>query len=65
MAEEVSLNNDSKFRVALELTYRIATAEVNSKKEERKEREYWLSLYEQCREIVVEGKSVKSVLDPH
>ena len=62
MADEVNLTNDSKYRVALDLTYKIATIEAASKKEQPKDRKYLLSLYEQCREVVVEGKSAKVVL---
>ena len=63
MADEVNLTNDSKYRVALDLMYKIASVEANApNKDERKDRKYWLSLYEQCRGVVVEGKSTKAVL---
>jgi len=47
------LKQDCKERVALELMYQIDTKTIDGvTAEQRKTREYWLTLYEQCIDVV-------------
>jgi hypothetical protein len=59
MADEVKvdLQDHSPYRVALELTYRIAQNETPTK-----DRAYFLSLYAQCRKVVVDGWKAKDAM---
>lgn len=54
----VSIQSDSKERVAYDLTKTIARNESSS---ERKNRDYWLTLYNQCRKAT-EGYGLESIL---
>ncbi len=56
MAENVKidLEDNSKYRVALDLAFRIAHAE---QKTTTGDREYWLKLYSQCRQVVIDARN--------
>jgi hypothetical protein len=49
---KIDFEQNSKYRVALELAYKIASAEGKSTGGER---EYWLKLYHQTRTVVLNG----------
>jgi hypothetical protein len=57
MAEQVNvdLQDNSPYRVALELTRTIAKQEAGQKQD----RDYWLKLYLQCRSVVLKGIQIK------
>jgi hypothetical protein len=55
----VSVQSESKYRVALELMQKITDYE--EVKSESKDREYWLTLYSQCLSTV-NGHAVQSTL---
>jgi len=59
MADDVKidLQDNSPYRVTLELAYAIAKSE-----REEKSREYWLNLYAQCRNVVLRGYSSADAL---
>jgi hypothetical protein len=59
MADEVKvdLQDNSPYRVALELMYRIAQNETPNK-----DRAYFLGLYVQCRKVVVDGWRAKDAM---
>jgi hypothetical protein len=52
MAEtvKVDLEDNSPYRVALDLAYRVAHGETGNK-----DRKYWLDLYAQCHGVVTRG----------
>jgi len=56
---KVDIQDNSPYRVALELAYQIAKSEDAS----QRDREYWLDLYARCRSVVVHGKSARSALE--
>lgn len=55
----VSTQSDSVYRVAGELAQAIHRSRS---KDEKTDREYWLTLYGQCRSVVVHGNDPKRVL---
>ncbi len=54
----VSIESDSKTRVALDLMQRIAD---NERDQPRSDRDYWLKLYTQCYKAV-SGRSLENIL---
>lgn len=61
MADDVKidLQDNSPYRVALDLAKMIASAEGKDR-----DRKYWLELYAQCRKVVLRGANAKDVFDP-
>ena len=61
MAEniKIDLEENSPYRVALELARAIANGEGKSTGSDRK---YWLELYQKCRSVVVDGWSAEATL---
>ena len=57
---ELDLEENSPYRVALDLAYRIANAE--GKYVNGGDRKYWLELYQQTRNVVVVGRSAAFAL---
>ena len=62
MADKIDINleENSPYRVALDLVHDIAKSE--GRPVGGADRKYWLTLYEQCRRVVVDGRSAKDVL---
>ena len=56
---KIDLQDNSPYRVALELAFAIARAESKLTSGDRK---YWLDLYDRCRRVVVRGDSAAFVL---
>jgi hypothetical protein len=64
MAEQVKvdLQDNSPYRVALELAHAIAHSEGASTlggSGKKQDRDYWLKLYLQCRSVVLKGTQIK------
>lgn len=61
---EVDLEQNSPYRVALELTYTIAKAEnkLNLGGGATGDRRYWLELYQTCRRVVLSGDTAANAL---
>lgn len=57
---EMNLEQNSPYRVALELAYTIAKTEGKVLSGDRK---YWLDLYQRCRSVVVVGKTATYALE--
>ena len=62
MADKIDINleENSPYRVALDLAYKIAHAE--QKLNSGGNREYWLKLYQQARKVVVDGSTAAYAL---
>jgi hypothetical protein len=56
MAEsvKVDLEENSPYRVALELAHKIA--QIEGKLNSNCDRKYWLDLYHQCRQVVLHNR---------
>lgn len=55
-------SRDSEARVAFELMQHIASEEFNDKQADRVNRDYWLTLYHQCRQAVKGSASLDLIL---
>jgi len=68
MSEKYTVLDDSKYRVAFDLMTQIYSAEVSASKNRpggdtlSRDRKYFLTLFEQCRKVVVMGKDANAVL---
>ncbi|MGR3914858.1 MAG: hypothetical protein OD918_10185 [Gammaproteobacteria bacterium] len=67
MSDKYTVSNDSKYRVAFDLMGRIASMETSnahhaSGSTSPHDRKYYLTLFEQCRRVVIHGKSATDVL---
>ena len=62
MAEKIKLDlqENSPYRVALDLAFNIAQAE--NKYNSGGDRKYWLELYQRCRSVVVDGNTAEYAL---
>ncbi len=59
----IEIKPDSEARVALDLAKIIA--ENDSNRGEESEREYWLTLYYQCRMATTSKHNLKNILEAH
>lgn len=57
---QIDLEENSRYRVALDLAFRIAHVEGKSNDGDRK---YWLDLYQRCRSVVVNGHTAAFALE--
>jgi hypothetical protein len=56
----VDLEENSKYRVTLELARQIAAEEAHQGA--KRDRRYWLDLYARCRKVVVDGYPADNAL---
>lgn len=61
---KIDLQDNSPYRVALELAFTIARAEgrAGGMGSQSADRKYWLDLYERCRKVVVSGWETSEAL---
>lgn len=63
MADQTArIQEDSFYRVALDLAVNIAVAESNLERPPVQDRAYWLDLYHRCRQVVYNGKTSAEAL---